>query len=248
MGFIATYVVLLLLWEIWKCRCAKRFDSTYKSVGKITVDIRYAVSVAIQGVIFKHECSANSLAILRTFGFKPTVKLKVPKIVRWIPPKHGVCLNIDGACKGNPGPCGGGGCLRNPAGDVLLSFAFFYGHGDSLLAEVRALADGLRLAALHGFHITSVYSDSLILVQSFIHDKCPSWKCSWWWRLARSLLQQLHVCVAHSFREANRVADTLASYACDSQERSIYSLSTIPIICKGPVVLDKSGLPSVRLL
>ncbi|MQL79906.1 hypothetical protein Taro_012347 [Colocasia esculenta] len=193
-------------------RCAKRFDSTHKSVGKIIADIKYAVSVAIQGVIYKHECFANSLAILRTFGFKPTVKLKVPKIVRWIPPKHGVCLNIDGACKGNPGPCGGGGCLRNPVGDVLLSFAFFYGHGDSLLVEVRALDDGLRLAALHGFHITSVYSDSLVLVQSFIHDKCPSWKCSWWWRLARSLLQQLHVCVAHSFREANRVADALASY------------------------------------
>ncbi|MQL84227.1 hypothetical protein Taro_016727 [Colocasia esculenta] len=149
-GFIATYAVLLLLWEIWKHRCAKRFDSSSKSVGKIIADIRYAIHVALQGVTFKHECAANSLAILQTFGFKPKVKLKAPKIVRWIPPQHGVCLNVDGACKGNPGPCGGGGCMRNSAGDILLGFAFYYGYGDSLLAEVRALADGLRLAELHG--------------------------------------------------------------------------------------------------
>ncbi|MQM03779.1 hypothetical protein Taro_036567 [Colocasia esculenta] len=113
---------------------------------------RYAINVALQGVTFKQECAANSLAILQTFGFKPKVKLKAPKIVRWIPPQHGVYLNVDGACKGNPGPCGGGGCMRNSAGDILLGFAFYYGYGDSLLAEVRALFDGLRLAELHGFN------------------------------------------------------------------------------------------------
>ncbi|MQL89243.1 hypothetical protein Taro_021818 [Colocasia esculenta] len=151
-GFIATYAVLLLLWEIWKHRCAKRFDSSSKSVGKIIADIRYAINVALQGVTFKQECAANSLAILQTFGFKPKVKLKAPKIVRWIPPQHGVCLNVDGACMGNPGPCSGGGSMRNSAGDILLGFAFYYGYGDSLLTEVRALADGLRLAKLHGFN------------------------------------------------------------------------------------------------
>ncbi|MQM18576.1 hypothetical protein Taro_051571, partial [Colocasia esculenta] len=227
-GFIATYVVLLILWEIWKFRCAKWFHSTCKSVGKIIADIRYAVNVAIQGVIFKQEGSPSSLAILQVFGFKPMVKLKVPKIVRWIPPKHGVCLNVDGAFKGNPGPCGGGGCLRTPAGDAFLSFAFYYGHGDSLLAEVRALCDGLRLAVLHGLNITSVYSDSLVLVQSFNNDKCPSWKSSWWWRLARSMLHDMHICVVHSYREANRVADASASYTCDSHQSSIFTSSNIP--------------------
>ncbi|MQL68343.1 hypothetical protein Taro_000634 [Colocasia esculenta] len=228
-GFIFTYVVLLVLWEIWKYRCAKRFDSTYKSVGKIITDMRYVVNVAIQGVRFKQECAADSIVILRFFGFKPTVKLKAPKIVRWIPPTHGVCLNVD-------------------AGEVLLSFDFYYGYADSLLAEVRALTDGLRLASLHGLQVTAVYSDSLVLVQSFIHDKCPTWKCSWWWSLARSLLQQMHLCVVHSFRETNRVADALASHACITQERSIISSSSFPTSCKGPVVLDKSRLPSVILL
>ncbi|MQL86101.1 hypothetical protein Taro_018629 [Colocasia esculenta] len=248
MGFISVYVVLLVVWEIWKYRCAKRFDSVHKPVGKIMADIRYAVSVAIQGVKFKHDCSAEYMAVLLSFGFKPTVKLKTPQIVRWIPPKQGVCLNVDGACKGNPGPCGGGGCLRNPAGEVLLSFSFFYGQGDSLLAEVRALIDGLRLAELHGLHVTVVYSNSLVLVQSFTHDKCPSWRCSWWWNLARSLLLQMHVGVDHIFREANRVADALATHACHTQHKSIFSSSSFPTSCKGPVVLDKSGLPSVRLL
>ncbi|MQM10895.1 hypothetical protein Taro_043794 [Colocasia esculenta] len=228
LGFIATYVMLLMLWEIWKFRCAKRFDSTCKSVGKIIIDISYAVNVAIQGVTFKQERSPSSLAILQVFGFKPMVKLKAPKIVRWIPPQHGVCHNVDGACKGNHGPCGGGGCLRTQSGDAILSFTFYYGHGDSLLAEVRALCDGLRLAVLHGHNITSVYSDSLVLVQSLNNDKCPSWKCPWWCRLAQSMLHDMHICVVHSYREANRVADAFASYACDSHQSSIFTSSNIP--------------------
>ncbi|MQL79934.1 hypothetical protein Taro_012363 [Colocasia esculenta] len=162
----------------------------------------------------------GDLAIALWDWARPLLNGQVPKIVRWTPPKHGVCLSVDGACKGNP---------------------------DSLLAEVRALTDGLRLAALHGFHITTVHSDSLLFVQSFIHDKCPSWKCSWWWNLAHSLLLQMHVSMDHVFREANRVADALASHACLTQQRSIFSSSVFPTSCKGPVALDKSGLPSIRL-
>ncbi|MQM12637.1 hypothetical protein Taro_045558 [Colocasia esculenta] len=164
--------------------CAKRFDSKTKSVGSIVSDIRYAINVAIQGMIFKEECSLHSLGILQMFGIKPTVKLKVPKLVRWIPPQHGFSLNVDGACKGNPGPCGGGGCVRDSNGDSHLSFVFFYGQGNSMIAEVRVLCDGLRLAEHYGLNFTYVYSDSLVLVQSFYSDKCPSWKCSWLWRMA----------------------------------------------------------------
>ncbi|MQM23056.1 hypothetical protein Taro_056117, partial [Colocasia esculenta] len=99
----------------------------------------------------------------RSGSTKPTVKLKTPKLVRWIPPSYGYCLNVDGACKGNLDPCGGGGCLRDSNGDVHLSFAYFYGQGNNVIAEVRALCDGLRLAEHRGLSISDGYAP---LIQS----------------------------------------------------------------------------------
>ncbi|MQL70593.1 hypothetical protein Taro_002879 [Colocasia esculenta] len=173
--------------------------------------ITYATNVAVQWVIFKKESTSNQLTILQHFGFKSTIKLKVPKLVRWTPPQYGFSLNVDGACKGNPSPCGGGGCIRDSNGDIHLGFTFYYGRDYNMLAEVRALCDGLRLADYHGLPISIVHFDSLALVHSINSNMCPSWKCIWWWRIARSFLCKTNIKLVHAYRETNRVADALAS-------------------------------------
>ncbi|MQM13970.1 hypothetical protein Taro_046897 [Colocasia esculenta] len=91
---------------------------------------------------------------------------KPVKLVHWIAPIAGFCLNVDGASKGNLGFCGGGGCIRDRYGKVLAAFCSYYGEGDSAIAETRALCDGLRLAHFLGAHISTVYSDSSTLVSS----------------------------------------------------------------------------------
>ncbi|MQL88822.1 hypothetical protein Taro_021393 [Colocasia esculenta] len=176
--FISVYAVLLILWEIWKFRCAKRYDSKVKSLNSIIFDIKFAINVAVQGIMFKKECTQLQHSILIQYGFTPKVKTKMPKLVRWTPPQLGFSLNMDGASKGNPGPYGGGGCIRDSTGDICLGFAFFYGQGDNLTAEARALCDGLRLADHYGIHISTVFSNSLALVQSFSSNRCPSWNCT----------------------------------------------------------------------
>ncbi|MQL74981.1 hypothetical protein Taro_007355 [Colocasia esculenta] len=94
------------------------------------------------------------------------IMTKRMKLVRWIPPLVDFCLNVDGASKGNPGLCGGGGCIRDKHGTILLAFANFYGVGSSIIAETRALCDGLRLAYFLGIRLSAIYSDSSTLVQS----------------------------------------------------------------------------------
>ncbi|MQM07706.1 hypothetical protein Taro_040548 [Colocasia esculenta] len=247
--FISVYAVLLVLWEIWKYRCAKRHDSKAKSLNGILSDIKYAINIAVQSINFKRSCSRIQLRTLLHYDFTPTVKMKKPSFVRWTPPQTGLYLNVDSASKGNPSFSGGGGCIRDSNGCIRLGFAFFYGQGDSLTAETRALYDGLRLADQHGFHISNVFFDSLVLVQSFKTNRCPSWKCTWWWREASSPLRESSVQLHHVYRETNRVADALAVYACNIHGSSIFhSLSSLPSVCKGPTALDKTGLPSVRLL
>ncbi|MQM16740.1 hypothetical protein Taro_049699 [Colocasia esculenta] len=247
--FISVYTVLLILWEIWKYRCAKRHDSKVKFLNGILYDIKYAINTAVQGISFKRNCSQLQLRTLLHYGFTPKFKMKRPKLVRWNPPHLGFYLNVDGASKGNPSLCSGGGCIRDSKGDIRLSFAFSYGQGDSLTAEARSLCDGLRLADHHGIHISTVFSDSLVLVQSFRTNRCPSWKCTWWWREASSLLRKSSALLHHAYRETNRVADAVAIYACNTHGSSVFhSPSSLPSVCKGPAALDKVGLPSVRLL
>ncbi|MQL71420.1 hypothetical protein Taro_003723 [Colocasia esculenta] len=181
------------------------------------------------------------------FAGKSSTGIKI-KLVRWIPPVYGLCLNVDGASKGNPGLSGGGGCIRDSNGNICLAFAFHYGFGNSLQAEVRALHDGLMLANEFGLSINQIYSDSALLVQSFTNNFLPSWECARWWRPAFHTLRSLQTSCCHVFREANKVADALASYATSNHGNKIFTtFSSLPLACRGPATLDKTGLPYVRL-
>ncbi|MQL94423.1 hypothetical protein Taro_027075 [Colocasia esculenta] len=131
------------------------------------------------------------------------------KLVRWMPPINGYCLNVDGACKGNPGDYGGGGCIRDRGGSVLVAFAHFYGTGNSMVAESRAMCDGLRLADFLGIRLTVIYSDSLALVNSFTSGRCPAWQVLRWWREAGVRMKEGSVSLRYCYRETNKVADDL---------------------------------------
>ncbi|CAI9780517.1 unnamed protein product [Fraxinus pennsylvanica] len=52
-------------------------------------------------------------------------------------------LNVDGASKGNPGLVGGGGVLRDSNGTFLAGFSHHYSPCTNMVAETRALLDGL---------------------------------------------------------------------------------------------------------
>ncbi|MQM14195.1 hypothetical protein Taro_047125 [Colocasia esculenta] len=136
------------------------------------------------------------------------------KLVRWIPPESGLVLNVDGANKGNPGFWGGGRCIRDRSGLLLLAFAHFYGSGGSLVTEVRALCDGIQLATEYGLLLSLICSDSAALVTSINTNISPSWVCLRWWREAHSYIHSSRVKVVHTYREANQVADALANLGC----------------------------------
>ncbi|MQL94488.1 hypothetical protein Taro_027141 [Colocasia esculenta] len=126
------------------------------------------------------------------------------KMVRWIPPLQGLLLNVDGASKGNPCPCGGGSIVRNAFGIVILAFSHFYGFGTSLLAEARAMCDGIQLALEQGFYVAKISTDSMVLVNSFRTGVGPSWECYRWRRTVLEFMQQYQVRITHVYREANQ--------------------------------------------
>ncbi|MQL68590.1 hypothetical protein Taro_000888 [Colocasia esculenta] len=210
-GFVSLYASILILWEIWRARCSMMFESKRPSVSRITHHIHYLVSSSLgqqEFTSFRHD---PHLKALQYIGLFPSFKYTSIKIFRWKPPDYGLVLHVDGASKGNPGLCGGGGCIRDSSGNFLFAFAHSYGIGGSLMVEVRALYDGLQLAFEFGFVLTTICFDSQILVNSLRSGKPPSWDCMHWWRAACSLFNAAKSRAFHVYRHLNQVADALAN-------------------------------------
>ncbi|MQL84812.1 hypothetical protein Taro_017323, partial [Colocasia esculenta] len=153
-GFVSLYCLILILWEIWKGRCSARFESKRFSARSVMNNIKFIVANSLAKLCFKDAPSSNELQVLNQFGFSPQFSPKRLKLVRWIPPITGLCLNVDGASKGNPGLCGGGGCIHDEHGSVRVAFAHFYDDSTSMIVETRALCDGLRLADFLGLRLS----------------------------------------------------------------------------------------------
>ncbi|MQM01654.1 hypothetical protein Taro_034414 [Colocasia esculenta] len=242
LGFISIYCLILMLWELWKSRCAARFDHQRRRPAEIIRSIKLHVGLVLGKMMFKTDQSLVTHQLLQSYGFTYHTMAKRMKLVRWIPPLVDFCLNVDGASKGNPGLCGGGGCIRDKHGTIPLAFANFYGVGSNIIAETRDLCDGLRMAHFLGVCLSAIYSDSSTLVQFMQQGKCSNWHIQCWWHPSRDLLQGNVTILSHVFRETNQVADRLANHATSSRcnEKMISLALPTTRLCKS--MLD--GIPN----
>lgn len=90
---------------------------------------------------------------------------KSPVILSGKPPNEGdFKLNTDGAAKGNPGPAGAGGIIRNHRGFWVKGFSRKVGLATNIIAELWALRDGLKLAQGLGIHKLEVELDAQVAI------------------------------------------------------------------------------------
>ena len=73
-------------------------------------------------------------------------------------------LNFDGAAKGNPGPAGFGGAVRNHEGQMLGIFWGDLGYSSNNLAELEGLVQGLKWATVIGWSPLIVEGDSSLII------------------------------------------------------------------------------------
>lgn len=142
---------------------------------------------------------------------------------------------------------GGGGCFRNQHGQLKLGFSYYYGIGTNMVAEGRALLDGLRLAQYHKINISAICTDSLALIQMIRNRSNPPWSLVPWWNSLLQMISRFHCPIYHSYREGNQLADSLANHAvqvgCNEEFTSIRDL---PLIAKSYAIADARGIYNFR--
>lgn len=125
--------------------------------------------------------------------------------VVWIRPSDGwFKLNCDGASKGNPGPVGAGGILRNSQGDTIFAFFSFLGYQTNMLTELHAVVQGTELCLDKGFNHVWIQT----LLAKF-----------------QRVRQQMNIKISYIFRKGNKVSDNLANMVVDLQASAILSSS-----------------------
>jgi len=152
-------------------------------------------------------------------------RVKVKIQVQWLPPSSNwVKLNSGGSSMGNTGLAGGGGLIRNERGEWLKGYARAIGITTSVVAELWALRDGIRLCSALKLPAIIVELDSKLVVDLLNKELDNPNGIDVLVTDCRESLKALPcVRIQHCFQEANKCADALPRRgALLSQDFSIF--------------------------
>jgi ribonuclease HI len=168
--------------------------------------------------------------------------------IGWKPPKEGfIKLNTDEAVV-NSQTAGCGGVIRGTQGEWIRGFAKNIGWCNAFVAELWGVYEGLKCARSLGFNKVEVNIDDIAVVNVIKKRKSHS-------LIGRTILQQIwklldedwEVDISHSFREANRCADALATAGCALSNTSVF-YDDCPLFISSILVDDRMGITTPRLI
>lgn len=246
-GLFHLTVIGITLWELWTARNLARNDGKFSAKNSILHSVLSQAKTICQLVNIQ-EANPARRKFLLGFGIQGScLHTPVLKAIKWIcPPWPLFKLNTDGASK-TTRLSGGGGVIRDSKGDIILAFSHYYETATSLIAEARALLDGLKYLRIVSPGPAIIECDSKSLVQIINKEtQCPWYILSYTREMSSLLLPD--DLISHIYREANTVADLLANHACYVKCNFFFSSKDLPTKIKGAARLDKLGMPSFRIM
>jgi len=169
-------------------------------------------------------------------------------IVRWIPPPiNWVKCNTDGASRGNPGPSSAAFCIRDYSGSLVVAKGFKIHNTSNLVAEARAIREGLFFCKEHLLSHVIIETNSMAMVQILEGGWNVPWSVTLEVNSINCLRRSLSARVQHTFREGNTLADYFANLVFDFAGDYHFShFQDIPMEGRRILNLDKSGTPHIR--
>jgi len=190
------------LWYIWKWRCA----SCFNNMGGIPFDKGKFLQHTFQVMLAAAEPGRDSCP--------GEGQAQGNQWICWEPPPEGwMVLNTDGAVKMHCGRAGAGGVIRNAQGEWIVGFSECLGFCEPLKAELKGVLRGIRLAQERHIPKLLIRSDSMQVINALNTSTATTRKNYFLIQQCKKLLgwDGWTVQVSHCLREANQVADTLAT-------------------------------------
>lgn len=120
---IRSMLPFMIIWFLWKERYECKHNGRKFSSQRVIQRLLFHINAAKHLVWKGDSIAAKVLGVV--YNPKPP-NTGIHKIV-WIKPAHRwKKLNSDGASKGNPGPAGMGGIIRDAEGSVIEGFFLLY--------------------------------------------------------------------------------------------------------------------------
>ena len=219
-------------WRIWYWRNQVMFNNKSWNDDLIVRDIKARA---------ESICSTLSSA-----GFRRNERIQ--KWIRWAPPPWPfLCLNTDGARKGN-GEASAGGLLRDCHGNFIHGFSAHLGVCSVLKAELWGVLHGLRMAWDLGYRRIQVGIDNCSVVQIIKENNAHVNETSNIIEMIRELMRRdWRIQMAHIYREANSAADFLSTHAL-SLPVGVHFLRSAPLGLRSILYSDMYGVAHPRFV
>ncbi|XP_060195177.1 uncharacterized protein LOC132624410 [Lycium barbarum] len=240
-AFLFKICPIIITWFLWKTRCSGKYGSKKPFLPRILYQISQNILniVRLQFLNFKYDLSWMELTCL----LEKKMAFKVCRTVFWKRPAiNFLKINSDGSHK--DGSSGGGGVIRDSQGKMIMAYSIPFDEVSNNVAEAKALLFGIQWSIQNGINSLELETDSMILA-AWVKDV---FKIPWQVDAIKRALTGTSWSIKHCFREANKVADTLASLSHSFQTNKLYNnFDDLPLKVKGLINLDKAGFPNFRV-
>ena len=137
---------------------------------------------------------------------------KTHQFIRWQPLiPFRIKLNFDGSLQNTS--AAGGFILRDWRGASLMTGALNYGASWILVAEGRALRDGVHATIMAGYSRLQIEGDNVIVIEALQGKATIPWQINHIIQdVCNLLIQADQVVIKHIYREANTASNWLSKY------------------------------------
>lgn len=148
--------------------------------------------------------------------------------------------NADGSCK--EGYCGGGGVIKDQLGSLVFAYSLNLDQGTSNWAEAKAMLYGVQWCISNGYEFILAESDSKLLVDCVNDLSIIPWRIQDEVKELKDHMENTVFILNLCYREANKVADALASMSFLNPCNNLYKdFAFLPFGVKGLMTMDKWG-------
>ncbi|XP_059306517.1 uncharacterized protein LOC132057959 [Lycium ferocissimum] len=235
------------LWEIWKARNAKRYDSKNISMFRVTNQILFNVQVHISEKFSKMDTTwIWDKVCYIVEQYKPRI---TSMMVHWDRPQgNKLKLNTDGSFIGSSKSAGIGGIVRKGNGDMVMAFTKSVDFSTNNSCELQVAVCGINWCCEYQQGQLILEMDSLVVVNMLKGQTTVPWNLRRVIKETQRKIQNCHIEVIHCYREANAVAGALAKLVATNPntEEMIYREEDLPEITRGPLWMGKLHLASFR--